>query len=59
MMETPAWRKKHPCDRCSAGYGECVSGLKSNLKCCIGCWHPTRWQPNPYTEEDYEEMKRE
>jgi len=55
----PEWRRKHPCAKCGAGYGECLSGLKSNLKCCQECSHPGRWKPNPYTAEDYEEMKRE
>lgn len=54
----PRWRAKHPCTGCGTGYGECLGGLMSGLTCCKDCDHPTRWAPDPYTAEDYEEMKQ-
>lgn len=54
------WRSKHPCTGCGAGYGACLSGLASNLKCCKGCEHPGRWNTNPpYTAEELAEMQAE
>lgn len=52
----PAWRLKHPCTGCEAGYGICVQGLMDGLQCCKVCDHPGRWGKNPYTKEDKAEM---
>lgn len=52
----PKWMKKHPCQFCSVGYGECAQGHVMGIMCCAACQHPTRWYYNPYTAEDYEEM---
>ena len=56
MTGKPRWMNKHPCRACGVGYGECAQGHLHSLMCCKDCAHPTRWQPDPYTAEDYAEM---
>jgi hypothetical protein len=55
-MTAPVWMSKHPCVTCGKGYGYCAQFLKFNKMCCAGCKHPTRWKPNPYTDEEILEM---
>lgn len=52
----PLWMAKHPCAECGTGYGQCAQGLVFSLKCCASCDHPTRWQPEPWTPADLDEM---
>lgn len=55
-VEPPEWMKKHPCTGCGEGYGLCTQGLKHNLKCCNNCEHPSRWEEDPWTSDEYREM---
>lgn len=57
-VSKPAWMGKHPCVGCGVGYGECSQGYKMSLMCCKRCNHPTRWDRDPYTAEEIEEMKQ-
>ena len=55
VSENPKWWKKHPCKLCGTGYGACIQGLPHNLMCCVGCDHPSRWTPDPYTDDEIKE----
>lgn len=52
-----AWRKKHKCQWCAIGYGDCQRGYLTNTKCCAQCEHPTRWEAEPYTPEEIEQAR--
>lgn len=57
MRHAPKWIDKHPCANCDEGYGRCAQGWVFNTRCCATCAHPSRWEPNPWTSEDLEEMR--
>lgn len=56
MTKPPAYWHKHACVGCDTGYLFCVQGLASGLKCCKSCDHPTRWEFEPYTPEEIEDL---
>jgi len=56
-VSQPTYQKKHPCAGCGVGYGECAQGAVVSMMCCPSCSHPSRWEDNPWTEEDLAEMK--
>lgn len=55
-MSMPEWMKKHPCEECGTGYGQCLQGAAISLMCCGGCSHPTRWTESPWTSAEFIEM---
>lgn len=59
MSTKPKWRDKHPCEGCGTGYGDCASLNLGGHMCCVNCKHPTRWVPDPYTDDEYAEMRAE
>jgi hypothetical protein len=57
FMTKPKYLDKHPCAGCGTGYGECAQYAVMSSRCCEKCSHPTRWQPNPWTAEDFAEFE--
>lgn len=54
--QAPAWMSKHPCTGCGEGYGMCSQALFLSLKCCEKCDHPSRWEEDPWTADEFRGM---